>query len=93
MLVPRAVQAAGPRLSTEQLLDRYESHTKHCRVCSNALTNTQRAITACSIAYKLAVFAAAVAAAAALCGGQVNLRQCFGIVLHFPVLPEILHVA
>ena len=68
-LLLRILQAAGPQLSTEQLLDRYESHTKYCLTCSGALANTRRAIAACSTAYKAAVFAAAVAAAAALSGG------------------------
>ena len=31
-----------PRLSKEELLDRYHSHTKHCGSCSKALANIQK---------------------------------------------------
>ncbi len=31
-----------PRLSNEELLDRYHSHTKHCGSCSKALANIQK---------------------------------------------------
>ena len=36
------MQRAGPRLPHEQLLDRYNSHTKHCAACSGALRNVER---------------------------------------------------
>lgn len=62
-------QAAGPRQPREALLDRYHSHTKHCRVCTGALRNTRRGIAAADVAVAAFALAAAVAAAAALSGG------------------------
>jgi len=35
-------EALPPRLSKSQLLDRYNSHTKHCASCSKALANIQK---------------------------------------------------
>jgi phenylpropionate dioxygenase-like ring-hydroxylating dioxygenase large terminal subunit len=35
-------EALPPRLSKSQLLDRYNSHTKHCASCSKALVNIQK---------------------------------------------------
>jgi phenylpropionate dioxygenase-like ring-hydroxylating dioxygenase large terminal subunit len=39
---PFADQALPPGLSTEALMDRYHSHTKHCSSCRQALNNVQR---------------------------------------------------
>ena len=35
-------KSLNPALSTEKLLDRYHSHTKHCSSCSSALKNLKR---------------------------------------------------
>ena len=35
-------QRLPPRLSRDQLMDRYEAHTRHCRSCSGALRQLQR---------------------------------------------------
>lgn len=69
MHVVDVLQAAGPRQPREELLDRYHSHTKHCKACSGALRNTRRGITMTSIAAPALALASAVAAAAALSGG------------------------
>ncbi|MEM6752093.1 MAG: Rieske 2Fe-2S domain-containing protein [Cyanobacteria bacterium P01_C01_bin.38] len=46
-------ESLPPRLSKEQLLDRYHSHTKHCASCSKALATIQKLRMA--IAFVLAV--------------------------------------
>jgi phenylpropionate dioxygenase-like ring-hydroxylating dioxygenase large terminal subunit len=35
-------QSLPPRLSTEQLMDRYHSHTQHCQSCRTALANIEK---------------------------------------------------
>jgi hypothetical protein len=57
------LQRAGPRLSEDQLLDHFHSHTKRCSVCAPALRNIQLARAA---AAAVGTAAAAVAAAALL---------------------------
>jgi hypothetical protein len=55
------LQRAGPRLSDEQLLDHYHSHTKHCSICRPALRNMRLARTAAAV---VGIASAAVAAMA-----------------------------
>ncbi|KAK9812641.1 hypothetical protein WJX72_001174 [[Myrmecia] bisecta] len=62
------LQAAGPRLSREQLLDRYFSHTINCKICRRALTRVQWARSACKALAAVAAVAAATVAVAALAG-------------------------
>jgi len=44
----------SPALSSEVLLDRYHSHTKHCASCRNALTKIQQLRTVAAIAAAIA---------------------------------------
>ncbi len=39
--LPLGAQAAGPRLSTPQLLDHYHSHTEKCETCLTALARVK----------------------------------------------------
>ncbi len=73
-----AMQRAGPRQSREQLLDRYHSHTQHCKACSGALRNVERGLQLSLWGGGLMTFAAAVYAAVALSGGAVpsTLSSC-----------------
>lgn len=80
-----ATQAAGPRQSREQLLDRYHSHTKNCKACSGALRNTRRGIAVVGFIGMAAALASAVAAAAALSGGAAAAQVGTGLLLHFRI--------
>ncbi|MBW4511848.1 MAG: Rieske 2Fe-2S domain-containing protein [Scytonematopsis contorta HA4267-MV1] len=42
-------QVLPPPLSKEKLLDRYNSHTKHCNSCRTALANIQKLRTVCAV--------------------------------------------
>lgn len=64
------LQAAGPRLDQEALLDRFHSHTKYCKACTGALHNTRWFIAALGAVQSAVLFVAAVAAAGALYGGR-----------------------
>lgn len=55
------LRRAGPRLSDEQLLDHYHSHTKRCSVCQPALRNVRLAR---AVSAAVGVSAAAMAAMA-----------------------------
>lgn len=56
------LQATGVRLTREQLLDRYHSHTANCRSCSTALRRTRLAKTAAKAAAIVCVVLAPVTA-------------------------------
>lgn len=77
------VQAAGARLSREQLLDRYHSHTATCKACSRALGRIQtavRAVLALAVA-SLVSFSVLMAAAVVQQGAAVQAvgsQQCVG---------------
>jgi phenylpropionate dioxygenase-like ring-hydroxylating dioxygenase large terminal subunit len=65
-------QTFKPALATEQLLDRYHSHTEHCHSCRNAHKNIQIAKQAIVI---IALFAWIVTTIFTLTGGETALRS------------------
>lgn len=73
------LQAAGPRLSKQQLLERYESHTAHCQVCQTALGRVRLARQALrhttTALFVLAASLAAVALATAHSGPGIGLTD------------------
>jgi hypothetical protein len=75
---------AGPRLSEEQLLDHFHSHTKRCSVCMPALRNLRLACTAAAVVASAAAFLGAAAlliqAAGQLAGGAGLLPSLAGAV-------------
>lgn len=60
------LQAAGPRLEKDALLDRFHSHTANCKVCSGALHNIQRARSVLKYTIGTLAVSAAILAAVAL---------------------------
>ncbi|CAG9467686.1 unnamed protein product [Pedinophyceae sp. YPF-701] len=61
--------AMPPAQSRTELLDRYGSHTAHCKACSGAKRNMEVAIKACRVASLACLAAAAALAAIASVGG------------------------
>lgn len=60
------VQAAGPRLDRDALLDRFQSHTANCKVCSSTLHTIQQTRTVLKYLIGSLAVGAAVLAAVAL---------------------------
>jgi len=60
------LQAAGPRLDRDALLDRFQSHTANCQVCSGTLHTIQRVRTALKYSIGSLAVSAAILAAVAL---------------------------
>ena len=74
-------QTFKPALSTEQLLDRYHSHTEHCHSCRNAHKNIQTAKQAIAV---IALLAWAITTIFAVIGGGTALTPvsiAMGIVI------------
>ena len=65
-MVLTVLQAAGPRLEKDALLDRFHSHTANCKVCSGALHNIQRARSVLKYTIGTLAVSAAILAAVAL---------------------------
>ena len=60
---PTAQIAHAPPLPRRALLDRYEQHTKHCAVCTAALTLTEHCLSLSRVAAQASLMAALVALA------------------------------
>jgi hypothetical protein len=74
------LQAAGPRLPREQLLDRFHSHTAHCKLCSTVLHRVQRTRTALKYGAGLLIAWAAVTAAVAL-GASSSIHEAASVAM------------
>ena len=68
------LQAAGPRLDRDALLDRFQSHTANCQVCSGTLHTIQRVRTALKYSIGSLAVSAAILAAVALSASNSSLQ-------------------
>lgn len=59
------LKAVGPRLTNDELMDRYHSHTKNCKACSAALKKCEDFQTFCRVLSPALLLAASLAAATA----------------------------
>ena len=74
-LAQHVLQAAGPRLEKDLLLDRFHSHTANCKVCSATLHNIQKARTVLKYSVGVLAVAAAILAAVALSAANGPTQQ------------------
>ncbi|DBB17840.1 TPA: hypothetical protein ACH3X3_002860 [Trebouxia sp. C0006] len=68
------LQAAGPRLARDALLDRFQSHTANCQVCSGTLHTIQRVRTALKYSIGSLAVSAAILAAVALSASNSSIQ-------------------
>ncbi len=68
------LQAAGPRLDRDALLDRFQSHTANCQVCSGTLHTIQKVRTALKYSIGSLAVSAAILAAVALSASNSSLQ-------------------
>lgn len=84
------LRAIGPRQTEEQLLDRYHSHTKHCRSCSAALEFVERTQTVLRVLSPAMILVASLCAAAA--AGATS-APAAAVALSLPLLGQVGMVA
>ena len=68
------VQAAGPRLSRDALLDRFQSHTANCKVCSQTLHTIQQTRTVLKYLIGSLAVGAAILAAVSLSASNSSVQ-------------------
>ena len=68
------LQAAGPRLGKDALLDRFQSHTANCKVCSSTLHSVQQTRTVLKYLVGSLAVGAAILAAVALSASNSSVQ-------------------
>lgn len=68
------MQAAGPRLGRDALLDRFQSHTANCKVCSQTLHTIQQARTVLKYLIGSLAVGAAILAAVSLSASSSSVQ-------------------